>query len=130
MLPQSSCEPRYGGFMVATDKQGILPGQPQVPQVRGGLLQALRRARCQASRGQPPTRRPLAQGVPAAEQVRQPAVTSQLARSREHRITGLAVLARHQLGLIAPDHHPVLVVLAHDPAVLAGQQLPLVERSR
>jgi hypothetical protein len=48
----------------------------------------------------------------------QAAVIGQLVGGREHRVTGLAVLARHRLGVIAPDHNPVLVVLAHDPAGL------------
>jgi hypothetical protein len=65
--------------------------------------------------------------MPAAEQVRQPAVISQLTSGREDGIAGLAVLGRHQLGIIAPDHNPVLVVLTHDPGVLASPQLPVIE---
>jgi hypothetical protein len=72
-----------------------------------------------------PARRLPIQHVPAAEQVPQPAFTDKLVERREGSVRLLTLLAGGQLGVIALHSDPVLVMLAHDPAVSTVRQLPV-----
>ena len=94
--------------------------------MNSGALKILRVAGAEASVRNEAASCPLTQNVPAAAQMSQAAFTDKLVHCRISAIRLLTMLGRHQLGIIALHGDPVLVMLAHNPAVRSGRQLPSV----